>query len=64
MIINQFGNDEARINYEAADGKQISISVTGEGIILDLYSHNDLEPTSLGFTVEELVEFLEEHGVK
>lgn len=64
MIVNQYGNDEARINYEAQDGKQISISINREGIILDLYEHDQLEPTSLGFTVEELVEFLEEHGVK
>lgn len=65
MYIEEIAKDEFRICYDLEGGKLISISVSREGIILDLYKDSEPgDPTTIGFTPGELAEYLEEHGNK
>ena len=64
MEIIKVTDDEFRINYKTEDGA-ISISAGSGGIIFDFFeSDDDQNPFSMGFTIEELAEFLKEYGVK
>ena len=64
MEVKKITKDEFRINYKTEDGA-ISISAGSGGIIFDFFeSDDDQNPFSMGFTIEELAEFLKEYGVK
>lgn len=57
-------NDEVRVSYNTEEDGKVYITVSDEGIILDLYEDDEHDPYSLGFTLEELAEFLKERGVR
>jgi hypothetical protein len=63
MHIENVAKDEFRVCYTLDNGNMVSISISPEGIILDLYDEPG-DPKSLGFTPNELEDFLNEQGVK
>jgi hypothetical protein len=65
MSIEQIDKHELRVNENVEELGNINISISDQGIILDLYESNDKgDPISVGFTYAELAEFIKEFGVK
>lgn len=50
--------------YNDEDGNIVAVTITEEGLIIDLHTDDDGNPASLSMMWDEWVEYLLEHGVR
>ena len=51
-------------SYKCEDGYTMAVTVTDEGILIDLHTDDSGNPASLAMMWEEWVDYLLEHGVR